>query len=363
MKKSKYILKILLVLGVCILLSGVYCAWVIHTSTYTIPFELNSDKVYIKAHVNGNNVRFLYDTGAYYSYIDRYYFATFTKGKSLWDSGTTLPLIELSSISFSSCYFSIADDGMYFKNHNAVGIIGNEFFKDYIVYLGMDNHTITLYRSSPFVWMYVNFINKVQGFERVPNAIQDKVTIYVPALEDKKIINYAVEDRGKIYLPVKFKDNLIKKLVFDLGLEEGLFLGNEFIDVNKIQTSANKIKWMGHGARGKYWYEKSRINSITIGADKIHNMVTTLSPDGPSGVILSNNYPGYVGMEVIKRFNWYIDYPRKTLAFKKNRLFNSEIRFYSSGIRYEIDYRKIYVLDVFKNTPGIKPVLRKVMSF
>lgn len=73
MKKSKFILKILLVLGVCILLSGGYCAWVIHTSSYTIPFELITDKIFLKAKLDGKEVYFIYDTGGYYSLITRSY--------------------------------------------------------------------------------------------------------------------------------------------------------------------------------------------------------------------------------------------------------------------------------------------------
>src|SRR5690606_26315769 len=110
------------------------------------------------------------------------------------------------------------------------------------------------------------------------------------------------------------------KLLFDTGLSDGLWL---FEDHQIVSSSHYFTDVLGKGLSGDIYGKKSRVKILQMDNFLLNEALVSY-PD--TSFILNKqkviNRNGSLGGEVIKRFNWILDYKNKTFYYKKNSNFD-----------------------------------------
>ena len=122
-------------------------------------------------------------------------------------------------------------------------------------------------------------------------------------------------------------------MLFDTGLGDGLWLfENDSIKCNSSFFS----DYLGKGLSGYIYGKKSRVEEVNFENNVLKNVLVSY-PEvtffDKNTIIQNRN--GLLGGEVIKRFNWIIDYKRQMIYFKKNNLFYRPFNYNMSGIEVQ----------------------------
>jgi hypothetical protein len=186
------------------------------------------------------------------------------------------------------------------------GILGSSFFKNYLIEIDYQKNNIILYKSS---------LIKLND-----DYIHSKIEIN--------------NDRPYIFLKTKLENSEFDlKLLFDTGLGDGLWLfENDSIKCNSSFFS----DYLGKGLSGDIYGKKSRVEEVNFENNVLKNVLVSY-PEvtffDKNTIIQNRN--GLLGGEVIKRFNWIIDYKRQMIYFKKNNLFYRPFNYNMSGIEVQ----------------------------
>jgi len=195
------------------------------------------------------------------------------------------------------------------------GILGASFFKDFIVEINYQNNKIIFHKA-------------------IAKKLKKKLNKYklqsVEIIEDKPYISLTTTINGI--------ENEVKLLV-DSGLGDGLWLfENDFIKC----SSKYFVDVLGRGLGGDVTGKKSRVDNLII-QQFIFKEALVSYPDSlifdNFDMIIDRN--GSLGGEILKRFNWIIDYKNQQFYFKKNTLFNLPFHYNMSGI--EIQHNGIHL--------------------
>ncbi|MCL5246014.1 PDZ domain-containing protein [Cellulophaga sp. 20_2_10] len=187
------------------------------------------------------------------------------------------------------------------------GIVGYDFFRNYIVEINYTNSYLKI--CNPLRYKY----KKNKRLESLPLQLE----------------------RKKAYLNASalLKDTSVPvKLLIDTGSSDAVWLFE-----NKIKGIAVPHKYfgdfLGKGLSGDIYGKRTKIDHLKLGSCIIENTKTAF-PDSISVRYLAKNGErnGTIGGEVLKRFNWVIDYPNKKISFKKNSNYKKPFWFRTSGM-------------------------------
>ncbi|NJM79734.1 MAG: hypothetical protein HC854_09125 [Flavobacterium sp.] len=123
------------------------------------------------------------------------------------------------------------------------------------------------------------------------------------------------------------------KLLFDTGLGDGLWL----FENDSIKCEQKFITdVLGRGLGGDINGKKSRVENLILNNFELKKALVSY-PDSLSfsqlDIIKDRN--GSLGGEILKRFNWFLDYKNKVFYFKKNRYFKEPFNYNMSGIEVQ----------------------------
>ncbi|WP_264558280.1 retropepsin-like aspartic protease [Flavobacterium sp. N2270] len=289
-----------------------------------IPFELSNNLIIIDVLVNNVTLSMLLDTGSDLNVLFSYpendsieFFETRKiKLKGLGIGQTIDAYVsnknKLQINEFTNNDFEVllvTDSDIHIVNKLGLpinGIIGYSFFKDYLVEVNYQKQKIILHKNE-------NILNK------------RKIKKY------SKIKFDLINDKPYVSLNSKLDENSFKlKLLFDTGLGDGLWLfENDSINCSRKYF----LDFLGRGLGGDIKGKRSRINKLSFSNYNFSQALVSF-PDSLSLSQLDfvKKRNGSLGGELIKRFNWFINYQTQELFFKKNSYYNDSFNYNMSGI-------------------------------
>lgn len=289
-----------------------------------IPFELSNNLIIIDVLVNDVKLNMLLDTGSnlnvLFSYPENdsieFHDTRKIKLKGLGIGETIDAYIskknKLEINEFNNYNFEVllvTDSDIHIINKLGLpinGIIGYSFFKDYLVEINYQKQKIILHKND-------NILHK------------RKLKKY------SKIKFDLINEKPYVSLDSKLNDDTLKlKLLFDTGLGDGLWL----FENDSIKCSGKYfLDFLGRGLGGDIKGKRSRINKLSFSNYDFSQALVSF-PDSLSLSQLDfvKERNGSLGGELIKRFNWFINYQTQEMFFKKNNYYKGSFNYNMSGI-------------------------------
>ena len=290
-----------------------------------IPFELSHNLMIVDVVFNGVKLKMIADTGASKSIV-----FSLPESDSLELKHAKLITISGAGISEKvegylskkntlkiGKYLDNNFEAIFVFNHDISlvnklgipinGILGSSFFKNYITEIDYQRKKIILHKSPHFL------------------------------ISKKKFQETTIEinrDRPYVYLNTKVgEENLDLKLLFDTGLGDGLWLfENDKVKCNSVFF----LDFLGKGLSGDIYGKKSRVTSVALENNILKDVLVSY-PDVKffDKNMFVQNRNGSLGGEVLKRFNWILDYKNQKVYFSKNNFFSKPFNYNMSGIEIQ----------------------------
>ena len=211
------------------------------------------------------------------------------------------------------------------------GLIGVDFFQEYIVEINYTNKRIYFYDRNLF------FTPK--GFEVLPLTIEgQKIFVELSVLEADSV-----------------KRNV--KMLIDSGAELNAWF--QTFKAESVHLPQKTIPGtIGQGLNGEIKGRIGRIPQIFLGSYCLKNSIVAF-PDSVciADIIGSSNRDGTIGSQILSRFNYFIDYQQKLFYFKPNGNFVNKFTYNIAGIEVAQIFPFLPQTEVWKvwdNSPAAK---------
>ena len=321
-------------------------------SKVTIPFELVSNLMIIKADLNNTSLQFIVDSGSsrnlIFSFPEKDSLSLYNPRtinvfglgatdtiKAFQSKNNTLSIKKYTDTNFETLVITDYDIKIINKLGVPInGILGSSFFKDKWVEIDYENKKIHLYPKE-----------NQKPLKKVKNYSVKNILLK----DNKPYINTFIK-------PEPFKNYSNTLLLFDTGLVDGLWLfENDSINCPKKHI----YDILGRGLSGDITGKRARIEEFTLDDFSLKDILVAY-PDSLSynKALLLKERKGSLGAEIIKRFNWIINYDKQKVYFKKNSNFYNEFKYNMSGIEAQhigmqwvteesrIDEKKIHEVNI-----------------
>ncbi len=290
-----------------------------------ISFKLINNLIVVPVKVNGTALSFILDSGVSkpilfnlsqdsidLKNVSEIKLKGLGEGESVKALSSMDNVFELKSIKNNSQQiYVVLDKELNFSPKLGIpvhGIIGYDFFKNFIVEVNYGSKFLKVYNPDRY---------KYKSGKNI-ETLKFKVTNKKAYVTAKAIIN---EDKE---IPVK--------LLLDTGSSDAVWLfENE--EAGIAVPNLNFSDFLGKGLSGNIYGRRTKINQLNLGMYKIKNTKTAF-PDSSSikGLKKMGARNGSIGGEVLKRFNWVIDYPNEKISLKRNSNYKKPFWFNTSGI-------------------------------
>ncbi|MFD2907981.1 aspartyl protease family protein [Flavobacterium ardleyense] len=301
--------------------------WASKKDRITIPFELTHNIMIVDVVFNGTALKMILDTGSsknlIFSVPANDSLVINEADKIIVSGAGTKEAIEgylskknkLEIKDYTETDFEV----IFLKNHEISfvnklgipvnGILGNFLFENHLVEIDYQRSRIIIYKEK----------------EKKLQKLQKKY---------KKATVAFSENKPYIFLQAKVDDKQLKlKLLFDSGLSDGLWLfENDSIQCNKNYF----VDVLGRGFSGDIEGKKSRVSEVMLEDHILRNALVAY----PEKIFFDQkrifkDRNGSLGGEIIKRFNWILDYKNKNFYFKKNDNFSLPFEYNMAGIEIQ----------------------------
>lgn len=189
------------------------------------------------------------------------------------------------------------------------GIIGSRFFESYLVEIDYEHKLVILHREE---------------LKANDSRLKRFNTLQVSLIKKKPYVK----------IPITLNDeSQIFNVLFDSGLGDGLWLFEN--DTLKCNTDFFN-DFLGVGLSGEINGKRSRIDKIDFSGFALKKALVSY-PDTTAfnQILVNNGRNGSIGGDVLKRFNWFLDYKNEKFYFKKNNLFSLPFEYNMSGIEIQ----------------------------
>lgn len=296
-----------------------------------ISFKLINNLIIIPVEINGVELSFLLDTGVSKPIIfnflniteelqinqaEKIYLRGLGEGESVEALRSRNNIFKIGkALSISQSLYAVFDPELNFAPRLGVpihGIIGYDFFKDFIVEVNYASRYIRLYDPETYK---AKSCSSCEVFD-------------LEFFNNKPYITGSVEI-GDEELPVT--------LLIDSGGSDAIWL---FDDEERGIHIPDKYfdDFLGRGLSGSVYGKRAKVNSFSLGKFKLRH-VNVAFPDSIS-ISFARKFKersGTISGEILKRFNIIIDYPNSKISLKKNRNFSEPFYYNKSGISLEHD--------------------------
>lgn len=290
-----------------------------------IDFKLINNLILIPVLVNDVPLNFLLDTGAsstvIFSFEDTEEIELFNytviqlrglgKGEpvdALKSEGNNIQIGRAKST--NQTIYVVFDGALNFSSrlgYPVHGIIGNDFLKDFVVEV---------------------------------NNVREQMRFYVPEHYKKKSCKRCVEKElvfqaSKPYVTANFIEGDVEmevNLLIDSGSGDGLWLFENSHENIVIPENAFE-DYLGLGINGNIYGKRSKVENFSINHFELINVNTSYPNIDFLDVLKELGIRnGSLGGEILKRFNWTIDYTNSWIHLKRNKFFKDPFHYNMSGL-------------------------------
>lgn len=313
-----------------------------------IPFELNTNHIFLKVTLNNAPLWFIIDTGAAMSVMDMERAkalglglqGTVPIGGAGGENATTGAFVQGATLKVAgvggfatSIQVALPLTKLAQSEARAVdGILGYEFFSRYAVQLDYAARKMTVYEAKSFAYTGSGEVLPLTFKMNHPHT--------------------AIKIEAENGTPIEC-DALI-----DTGARSGIILARPFVEQNqliKLTPKTYQSSAVGAGLNGISKGILGRLKTVRLGNVVIDYPVTTFSQD-EKGVFASTEVlQGNIGGEILRRFRVTFDYARKQMILEATAETKAPYEFDMSGLflRAEgTEFKTIKVLRVQQNSPA-----------
>lgn len=291
----------------------------------SIPFEMVGSYVVIRAKINDSSpLNLILDSGIRntiitelqegdrisLNYSDVKDLMGLGGGNHLEAYSSNFNVLKIGKLKMQSkTVFVLKEDVFNLSKHTGTkinGLIGVDFFQDFIVEVNYSTKRVNFYNRSSF------FTPK--GYESMPLTIEAQ----------KMFIELTVLEADSVKRDVK--------MLIDTGAELNAWF--QTFKSESVHISQKTIRGtIGQGLNGEIKGSIGRIPQICFGNHCIKSPIVSF-PDSSSiaEIVGNSNRDGTVGSQILSRFNYIIDYSQKTFYFKPNSNFNNKFYYNIAGI-------------------------------
>lgn len=294
-----------------------------------VRFQLINNLVVIPLEVNGASLNFIMDSGVSTPILfnladqDSIELRNVTR-ITIRGLGTGEPVEALRSVgntfrvdgltNRSQELYVVLDKDMNFSpslGFPVHGIIGFDLFQDHVVEINYSRKYLRFHRPASYD----------------ASSRRDEVTLPLAVEEEKAYLEGAVVMEGTVEVPVK--------LLMDTGSSDALWL---FPDTDKgIDVPRQHYEdYLGKGLSGAIYGKRTRIQQVRFG-DFVLRDAKTAFPHMESFRLARDlgDRNGSAGGELLKRFDWVVNYPKGEVTLRKNSHFDDPFQFNLSGLELE----------------------------
>jgi len=291
-----------------------------------IKFKLINNLILIPVEINGVELSFILDTGVSKPIVfniinvsetlkinnsEKIFLRGLGEGEPVEALRSRNNIITIGdAISINQDLYAVYNDNLNFAPRLGVpvhGIIGYDFFKDFVVEINYSSKYIKIYENSTY------------QYEGCKNC----ETLNLDFFNKKPYLNAQVTVNNKD-IPVK--------LLIDSGGSDALWLFEDE-SIGLTINENNFVDFLGHGLNGSVYGKRSRVEIFSIKSFKLPR-ANVAFPDS-SSISTAKNFKdrnGSLAGNILKRFNVIIDYKRGLIQLKKNRYFKEPFSYNKSGI-------------------------------
>lgn len=316
-----------------------------------IPFELVNNLPIVKVEVNGTPLSFILDTGVKSSIlfsleavdsvrlrntssVQLRGLGTGSSVEALKSTGNTIKVG--SAMDKNHPLYIIFDSDLNFSPRMGIpihGILGNEFFMNFVVKINYSREVITVYKPEKYS------SRKCKKCEDLP----------LEFVGDKPYI--------KLFTATENSKREVTLLV-DSGSSDVMWLFDEgdFIEENPKNYFQD---FLGLGLGGNIFGKRTRIPELIVGNFHLKNVNTSFPEEKAIARARSfEDRDGSLGGGFLRRFTVFFDYGRKSIRFKKNSNFDNPFHYDMSGLTIEhegmelIKSEKRAIVNIDQSTPS-----------
>jgi hypothetical protein len=333
----RFLLTIVLLASVSLRLSAADSKTAGGTATFTLPFELIDNRVFIELRLNGKGLyHFILDTGAGATMGDRVARQLGLKaeeggegqgvGEKKQHFGRThIAEVRIGELQLRDVEFgvtSLDDSPQVFGAKPVDGIIGREVFERLVVKHDFIRRILTFTPPEKFTY---SGAGSIVHFER---------PYQIPVVEAEL-------------------DGVSGKFGVDTGARSAMLLYGPFCAQNQLQEKygARLEGVTGWGLGGPVRSLLARAKELKMGDVRARDLVIRLSTQ-KTGLTTSSAMAGLIGPDVLAQFDVTFDYTRSRIIFEKNQNYGRRDSYDRAGVWMGQNGKHFTVVDVIAGGPA-----------
>jgi len=304
----------------------------------TIPFQYVGGFIIVETTINDSSpLKFILDSGLRYTLITELYD----------DDSVQMEIINTSYLNglgiknglevLTSHFNEIKIDNFFIDNQIVYTVTANEI--NLTSYLGQKVNGVLS------MAIFYNYIIDVNYSSR-------KITLYekegYEAPKKYDPVSFEIQQH-KMLIPVivieKDQEKEVKML-FDTGA--GISAWLQTIDKNSFEVPEKNIYgYIGEGLSGEIMGKIAKIDMLKIGKYTVENPIVAFPDSNALNMTLfRKDRDGSIGIQILKRFNFIIDYSKNLLYIYPNRYLKDPFTYNVSGIEIIQNFDPIYKFEV-----------------
>ncbi|WP_370087939.1 PDZ domain-containing protein [Ekhidna sp.] len=305
----------------------------------SIPFELFGDHIIIKVSVDDSEpLDFIFDTGSGYTVLDE------DVAKRLNLSGKSIEMNEASSNWQLIKHNTIAIN--HFLMEKNIKVYSTDF--DHLeISLGMDIDGIVGYDLLRHHSIYVNFDTKtinIYDLGKAPkkgDAIPFTLDTSIPVIKGDIVLNNNEPHYGTFYFITGAGTTLDFNSPYAKQWDVINKTGKHFSYYVKGLSAKETLHYEGH------------VISLKFGNQLIEDLPIGIST-ATEGIQASKSVSGIIGSQIIRMYNFTIDYGSKMLYLEKDHTYDANFKVNCSGIDVQLaaDKKRVLIHQVFEDSPA-----------
>ncbi|MFK7952890.1 MAG: aspartyl protease family protein [Ekhidna sp.] len=309
------------------------------TPITSIPFELFGDHIIIKVSVDDSDpLNFIFDTGSGYTVIDE------DVAKELGLTGKSIDMNSASTTWHLIKHNTIAINHFLMEKNTKVYSTDLDHLE---ISLGMDLDGIIGYDLLRHHSINVNFDNKMMNIyelgeaPKVGEAIPFDLHISIPVIEGSVTLNNGEAHPGTFFIMTGAGTTLDFNSPYAKEWNVLDKTGKHYSYLVKGLSDTETPHYEGH------------VQSFSFGNQKVEDLPIGIST-ATGGIQADKKVSGIIGSQILRLYNFSLDYGSKTLHLEKDQTYSSNFQVNCSGIDIQLSPNKDKVLihQVFENSPA-----------